>query len=224
MDDDYLPLSAVFRHGHCPRQAYLFHREGAHAENRFTVEGNLLHARVTEGEDETRPGIRICRSIWLVSHRLRVRGISDVVEFHTNTEQRSSTRKRVLGISDVVEFHGDQPVPVEYKRGGTRNRSDEQAQLALQALCLEEMLGLPVPTGHIWHAKTRKRELVAIDTTLRQTTEAQVAAVHTTLAAERAPVAELGRWCASCSLNDHCLPSATGGRSAQDWITKALSD
>jgi len=28
MDDDYLPLSAVFRYAHCPRQAYLFLGEG----------------------------------------------------------------------------------------------------------------------------------------------------------------------------------------------------
>ena len=199
MEDDYLPLSAVFRHTHCPRQAYLFHREGAHADNRFTVEGNLLHERVTEGEDETRPGIRICRSVWLVSHRLRVRGVSD-----------------------VVEFHGDQPVPVEYKRGGSRNRADEQAQLALQALCLEEMLGVAVPFGYIWHGKTRRRESVAIDPALRQTTELQVAAVRACLDNASAPSAEFGRWCASCSLNDHCLPQVTGGRSARDWMLAAL--
>jgi len=201
MDDDYLPLSAVFRYAHCPRQAYLFHREGARAENRFTVEGTLLHDRVTEGETEMRSGVRICRSVWLVSHRLRIRGISD-----------------------VIEFHGGQPIPIEYKRGGSRNRVDEHAQLAAQALCLEEMLGIPVPQGFIWHAKTRRREAVPIDSILRETTRRQIEEVHACLANPRAPAAVYGRWCASCSLNDHCLPTATGGRSVQAWMTEATRE
>ena len=197
MDDDgYLPLSAVFRFAHCPRQAYLFHREGAIAENRFTVEGNLLHTRVTEGEDETRPGVRICRSLWLVSHRLRVRGVADVVEFHAGV-----------------------PVPIEYKRGARKQREDEHAQLALQALCLEEMLGIPVPTGFIFHGLSKRREAVAITPDMRIQVERLLADVRTCIEAVTAPVAVLGRWCEACSLNDHCQPAATGGRSAKDWLT-----
>ena len=200
-DDDYIPLSAVFRFAHCQRQAYLFHAEGAHAENRFTVEGNLLHKRVTEGEDETRPGIRICRSLWLVSHRLRVRGIAD-----------------------VVEFHGEQPVPIEYKRGAKKKRDDEHAQLALQAICLEEMLGKSVPQGFIYHGQTRRREDVAIDTVLRTEAERLVADVRVCLERQRPPPAELGRWCESCSLVNHCVPAVTSGVSASEWLARQLRD
>jgi len=195
-DGDWLPLSAVFRFAHCPRQCYLFHAEGQHAENRFTVEGNLVHRRVTEGEDESRPGIRICRSLHLASHRLRVRGIAD-----------------------VVEFHGVQPIPVEYKRGGKKNRDDERAQLALQAICLEEMLHVTVPQGFIWHAQTRRREAVAIDDAARAEAESLVDAVRTCLALPTAPPAIRKRHCASCSLVDHCLPAATDGEhSAAAWV------
>ncbi len=196
-DGDWLPLSAVFRFAHCPRQCYLFHAEGQHAENRFTVEGNLVHRRVTEGEDESRPGVRICRSLHLASKRLRVRGIAD-----------------------VVEFHGAQPVPVEYKRGGAKFRDDERAQLTLQALCLEEMLNVAVPQGFIWHAQTRRREAVAIDAVARREAEGLVDAVRASLALPTAPPAIRKRHCASCSLVDHCQPVATDGkRSATAWAT-----
>ena len=199
-DGDWLPLSSVFRFAHCPRQCYLFHAEGQHAENRFTVEGNLVHRRVTEGEDESRPGVRICRSLQLVSHRLLIRGVAD-----------------------VVEFHGIQPVPVEYKRGGKKHRDDERAQLALQAICLEEMLHVSVPQGFIWHAQTRRREAVPIDGVARTEAESLVDAVRLCLAADTAPPAIRKRHCASCSLVDHCLPMATdGGRSAAAWTAKRL--
>lgn len=190
MDDDgYIPLSAVFRHAHCPRQAYLFHAEGAHADNRFTAEGNALHQRVTEGEDETRPGIRITRSHWLVSHRLRVRGIAD-----------------------VVEWRGDIPLPVEYKRGGRKGRCDEQAQLAVQALCLAEMIGRPVTEGSIYHHQTRRREMVAITPELLAEAERLVVEVRSCLEQSRPPPPDHGSWCASCSLLHHCLPQVVASR------------
>lgn len=199
-DGDWLPLSAVFRFAHCPRQCYLFHAEGQHAENRFTVEGNLVHRRVTEADDESRPGVRICRSLQLASRRLRIRGIAD-----------------------VVEFHGDQPVPVEYKRGGRKHREDERAQLTLQAICLEEMLGVTITQGYIWHAQTRRRENILIDAEARHQAEDLVAAVRTCLAASVSPPAIRKRHCDSCSLVDHCLPIATdGSRSAATWTRTHL--
>ena len=199
-DGDWLPLSAVFRFAHCPRQCYLFHAEGQHADNRFTVEGTLIHRRVESGEDETRPGIRICRSLHLVSHRLRVRGIAD-----------------------VVEFHGKVPRPVEYKRGGRRGRRDEHAQLALQAICLEEMLDVAVPEGSIWHDATRRREVVTLDADARAEAERLVAAVRTCLASSTAPVAVFAPHCHSCSLIDRCLPQATDGRSAAAWVRERMA-
>jgi CRISPR-associated exonuclease Cas4 len=198
-EDEYLALSAVFRFAHCQRQAYLFHAEGAHSENRYTIEGNLLHKRVTDGEDETRPGIRICRSLWLVSHRLQVRGIAD-----------------------VVEFRGTQPIPVEYKRGAQMGREDEHSQLALQAICLEEMLGMAVLIGFIYHGKTRRREEVSIDADLRTGAERMVADVRACIGRTQPPLAVLGRWCSSCSLVNHCQPSVTRGISASDWLARNL--
>lgn len=199
MDDDYLPLSAVFRFAHCPRQAYLFHVEDQHADNRFTVEGDIVHERVHNAEDESRPGCRICRGLWLVSHRLKVRGIGDVVEFTPNG-----------------------PRPVEYKRGGKKGRLDEGAQLCLQALCLEEMLSVTIPEGFIWHDATRRRELVAFTPELRNEVETLVAEVHACLAQTSAPSGNRGKHCRSCSLEGVCLPRALDQKSAQTWVSRRM--
>ena len=194
-DDDAIALSAVEHHAYCPRQVYLIHAEGQFAANRFTIEGDHLHRRVVEGEDETRPGVRICRSLHLVCRRLGIRGIAD-----------------------VVEFHGGRPVPVEYKRGGGRGRRCQRVQLVLQALCLEEMLGCAVPEGYIWHGATRRREAIAIDATLRADAEAEVAATRICLARPQAPPAVLDARCDACSLRPLCLPAATGGSPVGPWL------
>ncbi|HBI46447.1 MAG TPA: CRISPR-associated protein Cas4, partial [Planctomycetales bacterium] len=65
---------------------------------------------------------------WLVSHRLRIVGVADLVEFHP-------------GAAGLPET----PFPVEYKRGKRRKWDNDEVQLCAQALCLEEMLGLAVP-------------------------------------------------------------------------------
>jgi len=198
-DDDSIALSAVEHFAFCPRQVYLIHAEGQFAANRFTVEGDLLHRRVTDGEDESRPGVRICRSLHLVSRRLGVRGIADVVEFRDGV-----------------------PLPVEYKRGARTGRRCEQVQLALQAMCLEEMLGVLVPQGCIWHGKSRRRESIAIDQPLRDEAAGLVAQARTCLAAARAPTAVPGRHCDACSLRPLCLPNVTNGSSAAAWTRHHL--
>ena len=40
-----------------------------------------------------------------------------------------------------------QPFPVEYKRGRPKLGPFDEIQLCAQALCLEEMLGTPVPSA-----------------------------------------------------------------------------
>lgn len=198
-EDDYVTLSAVEHYAYCPRQVYLIHAEGQFVANRFTVEGDLLHRRVTEGGDETRPGVRICRSMHVVSHRLHIRGIAD-----------------------VVEFHGDRAVPVEYKRGGGTGRRCEHVQLALQAVCLEEMLHIQVPEAFIWHGKTRRREAVVIDQGLRDEATRLIDEARTCLAQPRAPTAIIGSHCDGCSLRPICLPAASDGRSITDWSRQRM--
>ena len=126
-EDALLPLSALRHLLFCERQCALIHVEGLWAENRLTVEGRHLHERADSGRSESRPGVRIARTLPIRSLRLGLIGRADVVEFH-----------------DAGPGAPPRVVPVEYKRGRPKLDESDRVQLCAQALCLEEMLGVRV--------------------------------------------------------------------------------
>ena len=87
-------------------------------------------------------------------------------------------------------------------------------QLCAQALCLEEMFGLPIASGLIFHAASALRTTVEFDATLRTLTLTTLDALRTTLAQPTAPPAVLKPQCDGCSLRGVCLPEATALRRA----------
>ena len=76
------PLSALQHYLFCPRQCALIHVEQAWAENRLTAEGRVLHEATSEVGAEKRRGVRVVTAMPLVSRRLGVSGIADLVEMH----------------------------------------------------------------------------------------------------------------------------------------------
>src|SRR5581483_4674553 len=106
---------------------------------------------------------------------------------------------------DLVEFRPE-PYPVEYKRGPRRRWDNDDVQLCAQALCLEEMLHTTVPTGAVFHVRSRRRREVVFDADLRHRTEQAVADLHTLLASGRTPPPVLHKKCKSCSLHALCMP------------------
>src|SRR5665648_653947 len=82
-EEDFLMLSGIQHMAFCERQWALIHIEQAWAENVRTIEGKHLHERTDDPfEDETRKDIRVVRAMPLVSHKLGLRGVADVVEFY----------------------------------------------------------------------------------------------------------------------------------------------
>lgn len=183
--DDALPLSGLQHLAFCPRQWALIHLEQAWAENRLTAEGRLLHENADLPGQSRRPGIRTLRGLQLCSHRLRLSGRADIVEFRPH------------------------PFPVEYKRGKRKPNDCDLVQLCAQALCLEEMLGEPVTAGAIFYGDPRRRLEVSFTPELRARTEALVATMHELYTTGRTPPAEPASHCGRCSLVDICLPQAT---------------
>jgi CRISPR-associated exonuclease Cas4 len=189
-DDDYLPLSGLQHLLFCERQCALIHVEQVWAENALTTQGKLLHERVDLQGLEQRPGVRIERAVPLRSDRLRLIGKADVVEFHA-----------VPG-----ESRRWQPFPVEYKRGRRRKWLHDEVQVCAQAMCLEEMVGVPVPEGALYYAASRRRREVTIDAALRGETVTAAARFHELVAKGETPPAQLQRKCVNCSLHEICLP------------------
>lgn len=79
----------------------------------------------------------------------------------------ASERLGIAGDCDMVEFPreggAEVPFPVEYKRGKPKLHRADDVQLCAQALCLEEMTGLAVPSGALFYAETHRRTPVPFD-------------------------------------------------------------
>lgn len=185
----YPPLSALNDLLFCERRCFLHRVEQVWVENHHTAAGSLDHRRVHAARDADEAPARTARGLWVVSHRLRVVGVADLVEF----------RPDPAGGPDV-------PFPVEYKRGKRRRWDNNDAQLCAQAMALEEMLGVAIPAGALFFVKTRRRQEVAFDAKLRQQTEDAAARLHALLAGSAAPPPRPHPKCRQCSLNRVCLP------------------
>ena len=184
---DLIPLSALQHYGFCPRRCALIYVEQIWEENLFTAEGRLLHDKADSGKVEVRGDVKTATGLPLRSLQLGLAGKADVVEFH-----------RREGV-----WH---PFPVEYKRGKAKSYHADAVQLCAQALCLEEMLNLPVPEGALYYGKTRRRLAVSLDASLRETTAAIAGAVHALLQSGVTPPPAADERCKACSLAEQCLP------------------
>lgn len=183
-------ISAIEHYSYCPRQCALIHVEQSYAENVYTARGNLVHERVDGGVDSTAQDVRSKRDVPVWSDRLLLRGKAD-----------------------LVEFHAAGPYPVEYKVGKRQTQPQGQhvdLQLCAQALCLEEMLGQPVPRGAIYYHSTRRRQEVVFDDALRRQTKQVIEAIRHQLTEQQLPAALNDARCHNCSLWNICLPSVIG--------------
>jgi CRISPR-associated exonuclease Cas4 len=203
-EEDYISLSSINHYVFCKRRCGLIHVEGQWAENIFTTKGKLMHERVDNGEDESRGDLKVVRGLNIFSKRLGLSGRADVVEFLKD-------RKNTV------------PYPVEYKSGKPKNNISDLAQLCAQALCLEEMLNVPVREAAIFYGKPRKRLVVELSNDLRQQTEKIIETIHEMIRRSTVPTAKYEKNCDSCSLLDSCMPATTGERKLDNYIRRLFT-
>jgi len=196
--DNLIPLSALQHFLFCSRQCALIYLEQIWEENRFTAEGRLQHQRVDSVGSEKRRDVRQAFGLPIRSLRLGISGKADVVEFHRG--ENGSWR----------------PYPVEHKRGRRKKEDWDRVQLCAQALCLEEMLGIPVLEGALFYGKERRREVVILGEDLRRQTEELALAVHRLISSERTPPPVYASKCDACSLVSRCLPKGIRGEDSVD--------
>ena len=216
-EDQLIQLSALQHFVFCERQCALIHVEQTWADNRLTVEGELLHETVDSGHGEARGDLRIARSLPLRSFRLGLSGKADMVELH----RLEGEATRTAGIElDGIEGRW-RLFPVEFKRGKPKRDLCDSVQLCAQAMCLEEMLDVDIGEGALFYGRARHRLDVAFDAELRCKTTEVARGVHDLISSGRTPKAVRAPKCKSCSLITKCLPSA-GEASARDYLRDAL--
>ena len=198
-----VPLSALNDFLFCQRRAGLKFIEGLRGENVHTVIGDLAHEHVDFPGYEKRAGWKLFRALPLFSDKLGLSGKADLVELRYVTRESEMPPR-------IAEAR-----PVEYKKGPKRRFDNDEVQLCSQALCLEEMFGLPVPVGAIFYAQSERRTEIVFDDTLRQLTLTTISNLRTLIANGKIPPAELKPQCDGCSLHEICLPELA--RSATAW-------
>jgi CRISPR-associated exonuclease Cas4 len=181
-------LSAINQYLFCPRRCGLMHVDGVFEENAYTLEGSFLHEHTDTPGVEHRPDVRIVRALPLYSKKLGLSGKADIVEFYKQPDG-----------SEV-------PLPVDYKRGPRRKWENDDAQLCAQGLCLEEMLGVPVPKGAIFHSASKRRREVFFEAALHAITLKTISEIRSMLDSSKVPSPVPGPRCEGCSIKKICMP------------------
>ena len=196
-DELIVAISAIEHFVYCPRQCALIHCDGVWSDNAHTVRGSRAHRRVDSGHHRRERGRLVLRAIPLWSETL---GLS--------------------GRADAVEMEGGAVRPVEYK-SGVRHGAAADLQLCAQALCLEEMLNVDIPEGHVWYGGPRRRVPVAFTTALRREVEEIIHDIRQQLLAASLPDAPNDHRCPECQLRHHCMPEMT---SAPQKVSRYMAD
>ena len=224
IDESPVMLSALQHYLFCPRQCALIHVEDVWSENFLTAAGRQLHERVDRRGGETRKDVHLATALRLVSRRLGLTGLADMVEFHWQEIPQDGSGQTVAA---RLPGRGGfwRPFPVEYKHGAPKSHRADEVQLCAQALCLEEMLGVSIGAGALFYGETRRRTDVAFDSELRSLTEDVAGKVHALVRAGLTPSPVLTKGCRACSLVDVCRPGDVGGRnSASRWIKNQIDE
>ncbi|MBN2793693.1 MAG: CRISPR-associated protein Cas4 [Desulfuromonadales bacterium] len=181
-----IAVSALNQYSYCPRRCALIFLDYEFEDNIHTQRGTAEHDRADQNFHVCdTEGVRLEYALPIWSRRL---GLS--------------------GRCDVVEFHPDGTVhPVEYKHGKKQKWLNDDLQLAAQALCLEEMLGVTIERGAIFHKGSRCRREVVFSVELRKEVEKTAQAIHALLALGHLPAPINNQRCPECSLKSICMPT-----------------
>lgn len=183
-DDDWVLLSEIEHWIYCPRQWAIIHQEQHFTDNDDTTRGHIEHQRVDTAGHESRRGGQTHWAVEVASEVHRLRGRCDRI---------------------VVEC--GRYVPIEHKSGKQSHHAAE-AQLVGQAICLEEMLGIPVRQGRVYLAATNTFKDVDVSSEqLRGAVQSAAVAIRAARAEQtRLPKPVNDFRCPGCSLSASCLP------------------
>jgi CRISPR-associated exonuclease Cas4 len=214
-DDDLLLLSGIQHFAFCRRQWALAYIEQQWEENLLTFGGRDLHERADDPFfTEARGTVLVTRSLPIVSYKLGLYGVADVVEFHRN--------------ENGVRLKGRpgrwRPYPVEYKYGKPKPDDRDIVQLCAQGICLEEMFRTSVARGDMFYGRIRRRQRIDFDDELRQRVMELALEMHRLFDEGITPLPEHTKSCKSCSLVEICLPHMSKRRSVRRYFDDALRE
>lgn len=215
-EDDMLMLSGIQHFRFCSRQWALIHIEQQWADNRLTVEGELLHKHVDDPFYRQKCGDHITlRAVNIASQELGLYGISDAIELHPSTCAEDAIQH--------PKYPGNWvPVPIEYKHGKPKVNEIDEVQLAAQTMCIEEMYGIHIPYGFFFYGEIRRRVEVEITPKLRDIVRQCAAEMHDIFQRSIIPKGIYNRKCDKCSLKDICMPQTDKTTTVDTYLKNNL--
>lgn len=184
----------------------------------LTVEGKNLHERADDPyEKEKRSDLIVSRAMPLISKKLGIQGVADIVEFEKTIDGKG------IRIRDYDGFW--LPHPVEYKRGIPKSDQSDEAQLCLQVLCLEEMMGANIDKAYLYYHQKRRRTRIKMESELREWTVSMAKEMHELFEKGLTPPAEKNKKCGNCSMKELCFPRLTKkARPVSNYINEMMKE
>lgn len=215
--DDFLMLSGIQHFYFCRRQWCLIHIEQQWSENRWTMEGQLLHTKADNPYvKEKRKDRFFSRAMPVASFELGLSGVLDVVEF---------TKNETNGIRVPGKSGKWSPVIVEFKRGKQKKDLRDIVQLVAEVICLEEKFKIRIPKSYLYYDQTNKKIEVDITEDLRALVFQLSNEMHHLYELNITTPAEISKNCKECSLVDICMPRITKKKvSIANYMSQRLDE
>jgi len=174
--------------------------ESQWSENIFVVLGNIVHEKVDNSFlVENRGDLHISRSLPIYSHKYKIQGVCDVVEFIKDEN----------GVF-IKQLNGKYSINVvEYKRGhpktsGVVNYADS-IQVVAQMVCMNEMFGTSCD-GYVYYASVGRRCKISNFKKLVNKLSEILNEIQNYFQQKQVPKIQNMEHCANCSFSDICLP------------------
>lgn len=196
-ENNQVLLSWISNYMYCPRRFYLAVLESQQiGSNVYVEEGSAEHKRVHTPKVEKRGDFYKVTGLSAVSIKYNMYGVCDSVEFEASPNGTYiSFLNRVCNIC-----------PVEYKHGKVRKETEYNAQLAAQAICLEEMYHTHIQEGIIYYVDVKQRERIIFDDELREKTLSAVAEMQDLLKKPEYIAPKYKKRCQKCAYYEVCAP------------------
>lgn len=217
-EDELLMLSGIQHIAFCERQFALAYIECQWSENIYTIQGHYLHERVDDPfESEHKDNTIYLRSVYVLSYELGLYGKADLIELSRKTD--SDGNIKLKGQPDYWSIK-----PVEYKKGKPKPDPCDDIQLCAQAMCLEEMYQVFIPSAEIFYGEPRRRIFVELNDSLRMLTKQYAKKMHELFESQHNPKPVYKNHCHSCSLYDFCNPKGLSKtQTVEQYLQNMLS-
>ena len=201
-ENNYIAINTLQHYIFCPHQWGLMEIEQQWCENIFVVLGNLVHEKVDKPFlTENRNGLHISRSLPVYSHKYKIQGVCDVVEFIKN---KKGAYIKQLEDNYIIKV-------VEYKRGKPKEFNQvnyaDSIQLTAQMLCINEMFNTNCE-GFVYYASIGRRCKLNNFNELTNVVFNIVEEMTEFLQNNTVPPITNTSRCNGCSFKEICIPNA----------------